>query len=178
MRTATPACKTTAWWRTRAGRVAILAAFAVAMLGGLATDVGPWYRALQQPPWRAPDWLFGPVWTLLYGLCAAAAARGWLALQAQPRRQRVWLLVWVFNATLNVLWNVLFFSLRRPDWALAESVLLLASIVLLLVLAPRTDRRVQLLLWPYLLWVSFATVLNLAVVTLNAPFSGLQVVAN
>lgn len=140
------------------------------MLGGLATEIGPWYRALKQPAWQAPDWLFGPVWTLIYGLCAAAATRGWFAAAARPG-YRTWLLAaWVLNALLNVGWSVLFFKLRRPDWALVESVFLWLSVAALVGLSARVSRSASRMLWAYLAWVSFALVLNRAVVALNGPF--------
>ena len=75
------------------------------------------------------------------------------------------------NALLNVLWSELFFEWQRPDWALAELVVLWLSIVLLIVVLVPISRRASWLLVPYLAWVSFAGVLNLAVVQLNAPFA-------
>jgi tryptophan-rich sensory protein len=75
------------------------------------------------------------------------------------------------NALLNVLWSELFFVWQRPDWALAEVVVLWLSIILLIVTLAPISRRASWLLVPYLAWVSFAGALNLAVVQLNAPFA-------
>ena len=158
------------WWRTWPGFVAIAGAVLVAMLGGLATEIGPWYRALKQPAWQAPDWLFGPVWTLIYGLCAASAARAWLATGDLPAVRAQLLAAWVLNALLNVGWSVLFFKLQRPDWAFTESLALWLSVALLVWLSTRVSRSAGRMLWPYLAWVSFAMVLNRAVVALNGPF--------
>ena len=146
--------------------VAAAAALAVAALGASATDVGPWYQALAKPSWQPPDWLFGPVWTLIYALCALAGVVAWRAAASKALRQRI-LLAFAANALLNVLWSELFFKLRRPDWALVEVALFWASIVaLIVVLAPISGTAARLI-WPYLAWVTFAAVLNLAVVRLN-----------
>lgn len=133
------------------------------------TDLGPWYAGLRQPSWKPPDWLFGPVWTLIFALTALAGVLSWRS--ANGRAEREWLLVaFALNGFLNVFWSLLFFRLRRPDWALVEVVFLWASILLLVVLCSRVSRPAGLLLLPYLIWVGFAAVLNLAVVRLNAPF--------
>ncbi len=149
---------------------AALGVVAVAGLGGLVTDLGPWYRALKQPWWQPPDWAFGPAWSLIYLLSAIAAVRVWLRMQS-PRDRALWLAALAANGAINVFWSWLFFKARRPDWALLEVVLLWLSIVLLIVLARRHDVIAALLLVPYLLWVAFAASLNFAVVRLNAPFA-------
>ena len=76
------------------------------------------------------------------------------------------------NGVLNVVWSPLFFRLRRPDWALMEVPLLWLSILALMFLLAPISRTASLLLVPYLLWVSFAAVLNLTIVRLNGPFGG------
>ena len=156
--------------RGRALATAAAGALAVAVLGGLSTDIGPWYASLRKPPWQPPDAWFGPVWTLIYALCALSAAEAWRATTDARARQTL-LLAWSVNAFLNVLWSLLFFRLRRPDWALAEVGLLWLSVLALVVLTWPRSRRAALLLLPYLAWVSFAAVLNLAVVQLN-PVGG------
>ena len=148
---------------------AAAAAIAVAGLGALMTDVGTWYVQLRQPPWKPPDWMFGPAWTLIFSLTAAAGVLAWES--APTRSARVWLIgAFALNGLLNVLWSLLFFRLRRPDWALFEVGLLWLSIVLLIALAGRHTRRAGWLLLPYLVWVSFAAALNIAIVRLNGPF--------
>lgn len=156
--------------RGRAILIAAAAALAVAVLGGLSTDIGPWYAGLRKPPWQPPDLLFGPVWTLIYALTAAAGVLAWL--RAPTRRERETLLIVIAcNAALNVIWSLLFFRLQRPDWALLEVAALWLSIVAMMVVLGRQRRIAVLLLLPYLLWVAFAAVLNAAVVRLNAPFT-------
>ena len=158
--------------RARVIGTAALCALGVAILGGLATDIGPWYASLKRPPWQPPDWLFGPVWTLIYALCALSGATAWRAMTDPIQRQ--WLLVaWVMNAFFNVLWSLLFFRLHRPDWAQMEVGLLWLSVALLIRQTWRAHRGAGALLVPYLLWVSFAAFLNNTVVRLNEPFTGL-----
>ncbi|MEY2617092.1 MAG: hypothetical protein RL522_94 [Pseudomonadota bacterium] len=137
--------------------------------GGALTHIGPWYRNLVKPWFQPPDWLFGPAWTLIFALCVVAGVGAWRA--APDARQRMQLiLLFALNGVFNVLWSLLFFHLRRPDWALMEIGFLWLSILLLIWLPGRYHPRIRLLLLPYLAWVSFASVLNAAVVGLNGPF--------
>ena len=147
------------------------AALLVAALGGAATDIGPWYQSLRKPAWQPPDLLFGPVWTAIFALTALAGLRAWRREPDAAARGRL-LSAYAPNALLNILWSVLFFTLRRPDWALVEVAPLWLSIVLLIVLSGRRDRAAGWLLVPYLAWVGFAGVLNWSVARLNEPFSG------
>jgi tryptophan-rich sensory protein len=149
--------------------VAAIAATLVASLGGLATQLGPWYDGLTKPPWQPPDWLFGPAWTVIFALIAAAGVVAWSAAGDRAARGRV---MWLFalNGFLNVLWSVLFFHLQRPDWALVEVIFLWLSILLLIAAVSAISRLAGWLLVPYLAWVTFASILNLAIVRLNQPF--------
>ncbi|MBS0240810.1 MAG: tryptophan-rich sensory protein [Proteobacteria bacterium] len=138
----------------------------VALIGGLATEIGPWYYALKKPSFQPPNWLFGPAWTVIFALIAIAAAQAWVSAPSFDDRHRI-VVAFVVNGVLNTLWSILFFKLRRPDWALAEVVLLWLSIVWLIVVAWPVSKAAVLLLLPYILWVSFAAVLNRAIVRLN-----------
>lgn len=149
--------------------VAALSSIAVAIAGGLATQLGPWYRQLAKPTWQPPDWLFGPVWTVVFALTALAGVRAWWDIPPGGDRQVV-IGLFAVNGLLNVLWSVLFFALRRPDWALIEVAFLWLSILALIVTIGRYSELGAWLLAPYLVWVSFASVLNLAIVRLNGPF--------
>lgn len=150
--------------------VAGAGAMIIAVAGGLATRIGPWYFNLRKPAWQPPDWLFGPVWTLIFALCAVAAARAWTGART-PKGKKIALLLFIANGVLNIGWSVLFFTLRRPDWALAQIPLLWLSIVLIMYLCGRDVPVVRWLLVPYLAWVTFAATLNVAVVQLNYPFA-------
>jgi tryptophan-rich sensory protein len=149
---------------------ALAAAVLVAVLGGLSTDIGPWYQQLQKPSWQPPDWLFGPVWTLLYATAAVSGVWAWRAASSAAARGNV-LLLFSQNAALNVLWSLLFFRLQRPDWALVEVGVLWASTGLLVIGIGRIHARAGAILLPYWVWVSFAAVLNYAIVARNAPFA-------
>ncbi|MBU1360288.1 MAG: tryptophan-rich sensory protein [Gammaproteobacteria bacterium] len=166
MTSARPATRRRLW---RPVFTAAAAACLVALLGGLMTDLGPWYRGLVQPAWKPPDWLFGPVWTVIYALAAAAAVVAWRRAPDRASRETL-LVLFSLNAFLNVLWSLLYFRLHRPDWALIEVVFLWLSIVALIVRLRGHARSTPWLLLPYLAWVSFAAVLNLATVRLNGPF--------
>ena len=123
---------------------------------------GTWYQGLAKPPWTPPDWLFAPVWTLLY---AAIAVAGWLIFTrpvGSPAR-----VLWVAQLVLNGLWSWLFFGLHLTGVALADIALLLAAIIALLVwLAPR-QRLAFWLLLPYAVWVGYALTLNAGIVVMN-----------
>jgi translocator protein len=143
----------------------------VAGLGAWLTELSPWYYALKKPTWQPPDWLFGPAWTVILGLASLAAFLAWH--NAPDRSSRI-LIIGLFaaNAVFNIAWSPLFFMLRRPDWALSEVPFLWLSILAPIVLLAPFARTASLLLVPYLLWVSFAAVLNLTIVRLNRPFGG------
>jgi translocator protein len=158
--------------RERAWTIGIAALVAVlfAGIGAGLTDLGPWYVRLAKPSWQPPDALFGPAWTLIFALCAAAAVRGWAAMTGAHARRRL-VALFIGNMLLNALWSLLFFRLRRPDWALLEVAALWLSIVVLIRQLAPVERLGAWMLAPYLAWVSFASMLNLAIVRLNAPFS-------
>lgn len=155
--------------RGRAIAWAAVAALAIAVLGGLSTDTGDWYRSLRKPSWQPPDAWFGPVWTAIYAMTAVSAVFAWERVPGRAARDWV-VALFLFNGVINVLWSLLFFRLRRPDWALAEVGLLWLSIVLIMVVVGRWSRRSAWLLAPYLAWVTFAAILNAEVVRLNGPF--------
>jgi translocator protein len=144
------------------GSIALIAA----MLGGLATDTGDWYRNLKKPSWQPPDWLFAPVWTTIFALIAWSAAAAWISADPAARVLQV-VAPFAVNLALNIAWSVLFFRLRRPRLALFELVALWLSIVVLMLALLPISTLAALLLAPYLLWVSFAGVLNRAIVRRN-----------
>ncbi len=151
--------------------IAVVATVCVLGAGGALTEIGPWYHSLRSPPWRPPNWAFGPVWSAI-GVCTCAAAV--IVWRASPTDSDKVIILGLFaiNAVLNIAWSLLFFKLKRPDWALIEVVFLWLSILaLILGFYPRSPLAAALLV-PYLIWVSIASVLNRAMVRLNAPFDG------
>ena len=139
----------------------------VSGIGGAvtATSVGGWYQTLEKPAFNPPDWLFAPVWTVLYLMMAVAAWRVWRA-PASPAR-RAALLAFAVQLALNLAWSFLFFGWRWIGGALVEIVVLLAAIAVTTGLFRRVDRAAGLLFVPYLLWVAYATALNAALWLLN-----------
>jgi translocator protein len=137
--------------------------------GALVTQLGPWYYGLSKPKWQPPDWLFGPAWTAIFLCMAYAFVLAWAQLPTPGAKARLFGL-FALNGGLNTLWSFLFFGLRRPDLALIEVVPFFGSIVLLTVTVAPLDARAAWAFVPYLLWVMFATVLNIAIVRRNAPF--------
>ena len=152
-------------WLMLVGFVAVC--FAAAGFGGYFTaqSVGGWYQTLRRPDWNPPDWLFGPVWTVLYVMMGVAA---WLVLRKVGLTGAGWALV-VFGVqlVLNALWSLFFFGLRNPLAGVVEITLLWCAIWATVVLFWRITPLASLLLWPYLAWVTFAMILNAAIWRLN-----------
>ena len=155
--------------RWRPVLAAAAAAMFVAGLGALTTELGPWYYRLHKPAWQPPDWLFGPVWTAIFSLAALAGILYWNDRTLRNDRLQI-VAAFALNAFLNTLWSLLFFRLKRPDWALLEVGFLWLSVAFLIVLLARGSRVAPWLLVPYLVWVGFAAVLNWKIVELNMPF--------
>ena len=122
---------------------------------------GPWYWSLEKPPWNPPDWLFGPVWMVLYGMIAASGWLVWreagLAGAAGP------LVLFVVQILLNAAWSPAFFTLKRIDVALAVLTLLWLAVAATLLAFWPIHTVAGWLLVPYLAWVSFAWALNFAI---------------
>jgi translocator protein len=139
----------------------LLAVMLTAVFGSLFTP-GSWYTTLAKPSWNPPSYLFGPVWTTLYLLNAIAA---WRVLRAG--HAGVAITVWLVHLVPNALWSYLFFGLHRMDWALLDIVLLVFSIITVMTLFYRRDKLAALLMFPYLVWTSFAAFLNWTLLGLN-----------
>lgn len=148
--------------------VSLAICLGVAGLGGLATDPGfpGWYAQLAKPKWTPPDWVFGPVWTVLY-LCMAVAV--WLVWRQDGiSAAKVPLSLFAVQLLLNSLWSLVFFGFQRPGMAAVEIVLLWAAILATIVAFWDRSAWASLLLVPYLAWVTFAVLLNWAIWRMNA----------
>lgn len=145
----------------------LLATFLAGGIGSWATfeNVRSWYPTLIKPAWNPPAWIFGPVWTTLYVLMSIAVWRVWRRRAGTPALRLA--LAYGGHLILNALWSVLFFGLRSPALALAEIVVLWGVLATFQRLLWREDRIAGALWAPYLLWVSFATVLNATLWGLN-----------
>jgi len=145
--------------------------FAASAVGAVASiQAESFYGQLVQPPWAPPSSVFGPVWSVLYALMAIAA---WLVWRSGGfRANRTALSLFVVQLALNALWSWLFFAWHLGAWAFADIVVLWAFIVATLVSFWRVRPLAGALLIPYLLWVSFASVLNYSVWQLNPQILG------
>lgn len=147
----------------------LVASYGVAALGGLASasNVDGWYADADKPPLTPPDWLFGPTWTLLYGLMAVAAWLVWRRREHAPAATRVALTLWWVQLGLNLAWTPVFFALEQL-WLGLAVIITLDVVLLVLILRVRHLSRVAAgLLVPYLVWIVFATWLNAGVAWLN-----------
>jgi tryptophan-rich sensory protein len=147
-------------------RAATVIAFLVLVIGGgllIGTVTRPdgWYAALAKPPFNPPNWIFAPVWTLLYVLIAFAGARTF------ERGVGTAFALWVAQLALNFAWSPVFFGLHQPGAALVVVAALLVAALAFIAERWSRDRVVALLFVPYAAWVAFATLLNAAIVVLN-----------
>ena len=152
--------------RARAGIPALLVSITVTGMAAFGAAFASrtsaqFYAMLDKPSWAPPAWLFGPVWSVLYVLMAVAAWRVWRA--SGLRAARPALALYLLQLGFNALWTWLFFVWRDGPWATAEVLVLWGSIVATILLFRRHDRTAALLMTPYLLWVSFASALTIAV---------------
>jgi len=125
-----------------------------------------WYATLQKPSFSPPNWVFGPAWTLLYILMAIAVAMVWQkGLRNPPVRKA--LVFFLLQLILNTFWSCLFFGLRSPLYGLVDILFLWGMILVTIAQFSKVSVPAALLLVPYLLWVTFATGLNLGIFLLN-----------
>ncbi|WP_345950997.1 TspO/MBR family protein [Mucilaginibacter sp. PAMB04274] len=148
--------------------VSLLITLCIAVTASLFTipQIPGWYSALNKPSFNPPNWLFGPVWSALYVMIAIAA---YLVYQkrnsgAQYNSARI---VYFVQLLLNFLWSAMFFGMHQIWGALVVIVLLLIAIVANIYYFGKYSKVAAGLLVPYLLWVSFASVLNLYIYLLN-----------
>ena len=132
------------------------------LLIGFFNIPGDWYEALNKPWFNPPNWLFGPVWTLLYVLIAVAGWRMW-----QRDRSGSMMRIWWLQLALNFLWSPVFFGAEQPGLALVVILALLATILAFTVLAWNRDRASARMFMPYVGWVGFASLLNASIWWLN-----------
>lgn len=129
-----------------------------------ASSVGTWYAELHKPVYTPPSWLFAPVWTLLYLFMAVAMWLVWRQEEAQEVAQVTPpQMMWAAQLVLNLGWSVIFFGLREPGLALVEIILLWSAVLATTFVFFRVSRPAGLLMAPYLLWLTFAAVLNFGI---------------
>lgn len=147
-------------------RSMVLLLFLVLVVGGglaigYITLPGAWYAGLVKPSFNPPNWIFAPVWTVLYVLIALVGWRVWDRGLATAQQ------FWWAQLVLNFLWSPSFFGLQQMGLALVVILLLLISIIGFIKVSWSTERTSAILFLPYLAWVAFATLLNASFYWLN-----------
>jgi benzodiazapine receptor len=137
--------------------------FLVAYVGSTFMP-GEWYALLDKPFWNPPNWIFGPIWTVLYVLIATSVWLVWLEKHPIGPRAITW---WLIQLILNAGWSWVFFGLHQIGWALVEMSALLSMLSITIRYFKRIKPSAASLLTPYLIWVAFAWVLNLTIWWLN-----------
>lgn len=144
--------------------ISLFLTFLTAFLGSLVTtpSISTWYANLQKPFFNPPNWIFGPVWTLLFFLMAISFYLVWL--EKGLLKEKV---IFIIHLIVNFFWSFSFFYLHLPALALAMIIVLWSVILWLILKFYKISKTASYLLIPYFLWVSFASLLNLAIVWLN-----------
>jgi len=142
--------------------VFVLAVVLTGMLIGYATPPGEWYATLNKPWFTPPNWVFGPVWTVLYIVIAVAGWRCWVR-----DRNSTAMRLWFVQMALNFLWSPVFFGAQQPGWALVVVVAALVAVLAFIAAAWTRDRLAAILFLPYAAWTAFATALTAGVVMMN-----------
>jgi len=152
--------------------VGLIVAIAVCELAGIigslftAPSIPGWYAGLAKPSFNPPGWIFGPVWTALYAMMGLAA---WLVYEKGSKRPEVRKALAVFGVQLllNTLWSIVFFGAHQLFGAVVVIVILWATILWTILRFRKISKAAAWLLVPYILWVSFATVLTVSIYVLN-----------
>lgn len=144
----------------------VFLAAAISSLAMRSSETWDWYNQLNKPSFMPPSWLFGPVWTILYILIASAGFLVW-EKGLQDKKVKIALLVFLVQLVLNVLWTPLFFGMKLLLIALIEIVILWITIAITIVLFRKISLTASVFMLPYLLWVSFAVLLNASIYNLN-----------
>ena len=146
--------------------VSIFATLLVGAFGSFftASSVTTWYTTLAKPSFNPPSWIFAPVWTILYVLMGISF---WMIWKSHSSEKKLAIGLFLIQFVLNAIWSPVFFGAHSIDWALALIVLLWAAIALTILVFKKISKSAAWILVPYILWVSFATVLNFAIWRLN-----------
>ncbi|HEY6914004.1 MAG TPA: TspO/MBR family protein [Paludibacter sp.] len=127
-------------------------------------SISTWYQFLNKPAFNPPNWIFGPVWTILYIMMGISVALVWHTPHADRRKAMIFFAV---QFILNLCWSFLFFNLHLPGVAYFEIMAMCISIALTIIAFYKINKTAALLLLPYLCWVLFATILNYSIWILN-----------
>ena len=139
------------------------------IVGGLsgyftASNIATWYVTLNKPFFNPPNYLFGPVWTVLYLMMGISLG---MIINAKHSNKNKSLIIFSIQLVLNFFWSVIFFSLQSPGWAAIEIIAMWLSIIYMIRNFYKINKWSGWLQIPYLLWVTFASVLNISIYVLN-----------
>ncbi len=139
--------------------------FLIAYLGSSATttSINDWYPTLTKPIFNPPNWIFAPVWSILFTLMAIAFYLVWIS----PNYKRFHFKLYINQLFINYLWSFMFFFLRNPTWAFINIIILITIVSITTIQFSKINKTAGYLMLPYLIWISFASVLNLAIIILN-----------
>ncbi|MFH1421009.1 MAG: TspO/MBR family protein [Candidatus Aenigmatarchaeota archaeon] len=137
--------------------LSFIAVFVVAAIGSSVTTIGAWYESIK-PSITPPNFVFPIAWTTLFILIAISLYFAWTSSNKKEKKNIA--VVYGANFVLNITWSALFFSLQNTKAAFVDIIFLWFSIVAMIIVAWKADKRASLMLVPYLAWVSFATLLN------------------
>ncbi|RTY86218.1 TspO/MBR family protein [Flavobacterium sp. GT3R68] len=149
--------------------VVVATCLALGYFSGLVTQssIETWYPTLLKPSFNPPNWIFAPVWSMLYIMMGIAAGLVWNRVEFEKETVKKALVLFAIQLALNALWSILFFGLKNPLLALIEIVLLWLMIYETYLKFSKIDKIASYLMLPYLAWVSFAAVLNASLWWLN-----------
>lgn len=142
--------------------------FSVAFLGSLVTfgSIPTWYAQLNKPFFAPPNWVFGPVWSTLYFLMAMSLSIVWNEKLKHKKKEEA-MQLFVFQLSINLLWSFVFFGFHQPLLAFLTIIVLWISIFATIKYFYKISKISAYLLYPYIAWVTLASVLNAAIVVLN-----------
>jgi len=146
----------------------ILICLTAGLIGAVFTidSVQTWYKTIEKPSYSPPNWVFGPVWTILYVLMGVSAYLIWVK-GLEKKEARMALMFFVTQLALNALWSILFFGMRNPFYGLIEIVFLWAAIAITIQKFYKISRTAAYLQIPYICWVSYAAFLNYGIWRMN-----------
>lgn len=136
-------------------------------LSGMSTtsEIANWYSYLQKPSFNPPNFIFGPVWSALYILMGISLSI--VIGKTSSRIRTISITLFVTQFVLNLSWSYIFFNLHLTGWAFIEIIFMWAMILLMIVSFYKVHKTAALLQIPYLIWVSFASILNYSIYVLN-----------
>jgi tryptophan-rich sensory protein len=141
---------------------------AAGAIAGMFTtsEINGWFQTIKKPAWQPPNWVFGPVWTVLYVLMGIAFYLIWKT-DVPVKQKRMAITLWIVQLVFNFFWSYIFFKKHQIDWALGEIVVLWFFILLTILSFGRISKTAAWMMVPYISWVTFASLLTLSIYQLN-----------